>query len=217
MSLEPAALDADPREGPLGRLTPAELLALVLEGAAHEAAPPRLARLDATELLRLSRASCARIARETGLPPRAAERCAAAFEFGRRLEEIRWRAEDSVRTPAGVYRLMAPKMRGLERETLFVLSLDGRHRVTGCHRVSEGTLTMSLVHPREVFAVAIREAAAAIIVAHNHPSGDPEPSPQDLEVTRRLADAGRLLGIPLLDHVVVGHGAHTSLRERLGL
>jgi DNA repair protein RadC len=78
-----------------------------------------------------------------------------------------------------------------------------------------GTLTTSLVHPREVFRSAVREAAAALIAVHNHPSGDPEPSAEDLEVTRRLIEAGRLLGIPLLDHVVVGDGAWVSLRERM--
>ena len=74
-----------------------------------------------------------------------------------------------------------------------------------------------LVHPREVFRPAVRSGAAAVVVAHNHPSGDPEPSAEDLEVTRRLAETGRLLGIPLLDHVVVGEGAWVSLRERVDL
>lgn len=197
--------------------TLAELVcdALALSGSEAE----RLVKdgLPATRSLRLSRAHVDRIARETGLSSSHSSALAAVFEIGRRVEEHRWLARDSVRTPGGVYRLMAPKLRGLERETLFVISLDGRHRMTGCHRVSEGTLTMSLVHPREVFGVAIRELAAAIIVAHNHPSGDSAPSAEDFEVTRRLADAGKLLGIPLLDHVVIGHGEHTSMRERMEL
>ena len=116
---------------------------------------------------------------------------------------------------AEVFRVMEPQLAGLERERFLVLLLDGKHRLRRIEAVSEGTLTTSLVHPREVFKAAIRETAAAIIAVHNHPSGDPEPSPEDLEVTRRLRRAGRLLGIPLLDHVVVGKGRYVSLRERL--
>jgi DNA repair protein RadC len=96
-----------------------------------------------------------------------------------------------------------------------VLLLDGKHRLVRRQRVSEGTLTSSLVHPREVFGPAVREAAAAVIVAHNHPSGDPEPSGEDLAVTRRLIEAGRILGVPVLDHVVIGDGAFVSIRDRI--
>ena len=101
-------------------------------------------------------------------------------------------------------------------EVFVVLLLNGKHRIFAFAEVSRGTLTSSLVHPREVFGPALRQAAAAVIVAHNHPSGDPEPSVEDLEVTRRLRDAGKLLGVPLLDHVVLGvDGKFTSLRERI--
>ena len=166
-------------------------------------------------LIGLSRAPGEEIALETDLSAAECDRLAAVFELGRRVEEQRWFTGDSVCSSAGVYRLMAPKLRGIRKETFYVLHLDGRHRLSGCQRVSEGTLTTSLVHPREVFVQAIREGAAAIIVAHNHPSGDPEPSQQDFEVTRRLARCGRMVGIPLLDHVVIGHGAHVSIRERI--
>ena len=157
------------------------------------------------------------LARLTGLGARESERLAACFALGRRVEAERWSRGDSLRTPEGGFRLMAPRLRGLERETFYVLLLDGKHRLKAIDRVSEGTLTSSLVHPREVFAPALRLAAAALIAVHNHPSGDPEPSAEDIAVTRRLADAGRLLGVPLLDHVVVGLGGFVSLRERLGL
>ena len=91
--------------------------------------------------------------------------------------------------------------------------LDGRHRVRRTVTASQGTLTASLVHPREVFRPALRESAAAVLVVHNHPSGDPTPSEEDRRVTRRLAEAGALLGVPLLDHVVVAERGYTSLRE----
>ena len=92
--------------------------------------------------------------------------------------------------------------------------LDGKGRLMREVRISEGTLTASLVHPREVFRCAIREAAAALILVHNHPSGDPEPSPEDTTLTGRLRAAGELLGIRILDHVVVGQRSWASFAER---
>lgn len=92
-----------------------------------------------------------------------------------------------------------------DREYMVVLMLDGKNRITSIHRVSEGTLNQSLVHPRETFKAAILANAAAVILVHNHPSGDPSPSKEDISITRRLKDAGELLGIRVLDHVIVGH------------
>ena len=94
-----------------------------------------------------------------------------------------------------------------------MLLLDGRHRLLRHELVSQGTLTASLVHPREVFRPALRESAAALLLVHNHPSGDPTPSAEDREVTARLVRAGELLGIPVLDHVVVAERGWSSLRE----
>lgn len=191
------------------------LLVEALDLRGGPAAESLLAACRRMGLVALSRAPVAGLQRETELPVAQCERLAALFELGRRVETQRWTSGDSVRTSGGVYRRMAPLLRGLERETFYVLFLDGRHRLLGVERVSEGTLTTSLVHPREVFRPAIRACAAAVVVAHNHPSGDPEPSRQDYEVTRRLAQCGRLVGVPLLDHVVIGQGAHVSIRERI--
>lgn len=103
-----------------------------------------------------------------------------------------------------------------EREHFVLLALDGKHRLKKEILVSIGTLAMSLVHPREVFRPAIEEGAAGVIVVHNHPSGDPTPSAEDLQVTRRLEEAGKLLGIPLLDHVVVTREGFRGLADELG-
>ncbi|MEQ1892196.1 MAG: JAB domain-containing protein, partial [Planctomycetota bacterium] len=119
--------------------------------------------------------------------------------------------------PSAVFAHLAPLARGLEQETFWSLLLDGKQRLRRVVVVTTGTLTASLVHPREVFREAVRESAAALIVAHNHPSGDPEPSPEDLAVTERLRQAGEVLGIPLQDHVVLGDGSFVSLRERMRL
>ena len=123
---------------------------------------------------------------------------------------------ESIRSAKSVADIMMPLLQEEVVEVFTVLLLNGKHRVVGMAEVSRGTLTTALVHPREVFGPALRLSSAAIIVVHNHPSGDPEPSLEDVEVTRRLIAAGRVLGVPLLDHVIVGDaGRFTSLRERL--
>lgn len=116
--------------------------------------------------------------------------------------------------PRAVFEFLAPRMSHLTREQFHVILLTAKNHVIDVECVSEGTLTASLVHPREVFQSAIRRSAHAVIVAHNHPSGDPSPSREDQEVTRRLVQAGRLIGIEVLDHLVVGQGRYTSFRER---
>jgi len=131
------------------------------------------------------------------------------------VEAARRPGRPQMRSAESVWRFLVGATRGRDRERFHVLLLDGKHRLIREEVVSEGTLTTSLVHPREVFRSAVREAAAAVVVAHNHPSGDPEPSPEDLEVTRRLVRTGKLLGIPLLDHVVLGDHGFVSLRERM--
>jgi DNA repair protein RadC len=124
---------------------------------------------------------------------------AAAVEIGRRLAARRLRAGSRSERPADVYRHFHPSLRHVPHERFLVVLLDGRHRVLRQELVSQGTLTASLVHPREVFRPALREAAAALILVHNHPSGDPTPSREDREVTARLRRAGEILGVPVLD------------------
>jgi DNA repair protein RadC len=144
-------------------------------------------------------------------------RLAAALELGRRVAVERSLERPVVRGPADVQRLLGDLVQGEEREQFHVLLLDGKHRLKARHTVSVGSLSSSIVHPREVFRPAVRVAAAAVLCAHNHPSGDPEPSPEDVAVTQRLDQAGKLLGIPLLDHVVLGDRSWVSMRQRLGL
>jgi DNA repair protein RadC len=115
---------------------------------------------------------------------------------------------------ADIFRAFHPRVRDLRVEQFWCVLLDGKHRVIREVMVSQGTLNSSPVHPREVFAPAIRESAAAVIFLHNHPSGDPTPSADDLEITRRLCEVGNLVGIRVLDHVVIGDGAFTSFADR---
>jgi len=123
------------------------------------------------------------------------------------------RRVDAIATPAAVWRYFLPQIRHATRETFYGLALDGRHRPVGHYAVSTGTLTQSLVHPRETFAPALHLCAAAIIVAHNHPSGDVEPSAEDRAVTKRLAECGKVLGVRLIDSLVLTDTGWCSLRE----
>jgi DNA repair protein RadC len=197
-------------------LSEAELLALVLRtghrGADALEVAAHLLR-DAGGLAPLCRRSHSQLCLGRGLGPAKAGSLLAAIEIGRRLASHRLRRGDSIRGPQDVYDHFYQRMRSHHREHFMVLLLDGRHRVMEESQVSQGTLTASLVHPREVFRGAVRAAAAALVLVHNHPSGDPTPSAEDLEVTRRLVAAGDLLGIRIVDHVVVAEDGYHSLQE----
>ncbi len=146
-----------------------------------------------------------------GVGPAKSATLTAALELGRRLAARRLRPGDPVRGPADVFRHFHARLRHARHERFLVVLLDGRHRMMREVVISQGTLTASLVHPREVFRPALREAAAAVVLVHNHPSGDPTPSTEDREITVRLADAGLLLGVPVLDHVVIAERGWASL------
>jgi DNA repair protein RadC len=126
----------------------------------------------------------------------------------------RGKAPRLIRGPEDVVRLMGPKLRASKREHFLVLLLNARHEVLMRDTVSIGSLNASIVHPREVFKPAIIESAASIVLVHNHPSGDPEPSEEDLAITRRLVQAGELLGIGILDHVIVASRGVVSFKSR---
>lgn len=143
-----------------------------------------------------------------------ARRLLAAIELGRRagFPSVEGRV---VRTPEDIVNLVAVDLAGLKREVFLILLLNTRHKLLKVETISVGSLAAAIVHPREVFRPAVLAAASAIALAHNHPSGDPEPSAEDLEITTRLRDAGRLLGIEVLDHVILADGGRfVSLRER---
>ena len=149
-----------------------------------------------------------------GCGEQASLQVAAAFELGRRVARENVKLSEPVRGGEDVYHYLAPRLAHLPCECFYVLYVDTKGRLLHEQEVSRGTLSSSLVHPREVFAPALMRRAAAIVVAHNHPSGDPEPSADDRTTTRRLQRAGRLLGIELLDHVVVGAGRFVSFLEQ---
>jgi DNA repair protein RadC len=197
-------------------LSDAELIALVLRtgGRAGDALAVARELLDQHSGLRgLARAAGAELRGAAGVGRAKGASLIAALEIGRRVASRELRPGEPIRGPEDVWRHFGALLRDASHEQFLVVLLDGRHRVLRSEAVSRGTLTASLVHPREVFRPAIREAAAALVLVHNHPSGDPAPSREDREITARLIGAGELLGIPVLDHVVVAESGYRSLRE----
>ena len=200
-------------------LSDAELLALLLRtggrGADALAVASQLLAVHGG-LSALARAAGRDLASTAGIGPAKSATLRASLELGRRLAARRLEAGRPIRGPADVFRHFHPHLRHAAQERFLVVLLDGRHRVLRQELVSQGTLTASLVHPREVFRPALRESAAALVLVHNHPSGDPTPSREDREITERLMRAGEILGIPVLDHVVVAERGYCSLRESAG-
>lgn len=149
-----------------------------------------------------------------GVGPAKTAQIKAAIELGRRLASTtRWE-RPVIKSPIDVFHLLGEEMRYLDREHFNVILLNTKNYVLGVEKISVGSLNASLVHPRELFKKAILKSAAGIILVHNHPSGDPQPSEEDKQVTQRMAEAGEIIGIEILDHIVIGDGRFASLRER---
>jgi DNA repair protein RadC len=197
----------------------ADLLGVVLDGGRGTPASLGAARellRDAGRLADLDRLEPRRLAARLGRQGRRrVVLVRAALELGRRAATRRPVDLAPIRSGGDVYDCYRGRLPQLERETFWVLLLDGRYRLRDELRVSEGTLTAALVHPREVFGPALRAGAAAVILVHNHPSGDPAPSAEDVDLTRRLVQAGELMGITVLDHVIVAQAGWASVMDRL--
>ena len=210
-----------PREKLLHRgapsLTDAELLAILLRTGNGAQSALDLARgLIARNgnLRGIARRNAEELTRTAGVGNVKAAGILAAFEIGRRLQMEPDGEKFTIRSPEDAARILVPRLRDLPHEAFVVLVLDANNGVVGDVELSRGTLNASIVHPREVFKFAIDRLAAAVIVAHNHPSGNPEPSREDCEITRQLAAAGKIVGIPLHDHLIVAGNVCTSLAER---
>lgn len=213
--------DARPRErlhslGP-GALANHELVALLLGQGTRGLDALEVAQqvlVGAGDLAGLCGLEARELARHPGIGPCGGARIAAALELGRRALRASHGASPLVRSALDVYELMLPHVAGCLQETFWVLSLNARHRLIRVHRVAQGALASVVVHPREVFRPLVRHGAAAAILVHNHPSGDPEPSNDDLALTRRLMKVGEVTGIPVLDHLVVVPGSYLSLADQ---
>jgi DNA repair protein RadC len=161
----------------------------------------------------LARASCGELAQVSGVGAAKAARLAAALELGRRTLGHAPSARVQLRTPREAAAYLLPGYGSRPVEQFGVVLLDSKHRVLRTAVLAVGTLNTTVVEPRDVFREAMLGAAAAVVVFHNHPSGDPSPSPDDVELTRRLASAGTLMGIEVVDHVVLGDARYCSFKE----
>jgi DNA repair protein RadC len=198
-----------------GALSNRELLAVLVGSGSRRGSALDLAEgLLGAGLRDLAGRSLAELEGEHGLGRAKATRVLAALELGARLASEGRTPSAAFRTPESSARYLLPRYGARPVETFGLLALDVRHRLKHEAVVSVGCLTSSLVHPREVFKEAVSARAAALILFHNHPSGDPEPSAEDVSITRRLVSAGTLLGIEVLDHVILGAGRFVSLKER---
>jgi DNA repair protein RadC len=184
-----------------------ELLAVLLGtgsgGHSALAIAADLLLLSDGSLRRLAARPAAELKRAAGMGPAKAARLLAAFELAARLSQEARPPLVRIREPEDVVRVFSTRLRDLQVEEFHLLALDSQSQVLRDVLITRGLLNSSLVHPREVFRAAIAEAAAGIIVVHNHPSGDPTPSAEDRAVTRQLVEAGRLLDLPVYDHVIV--------------
>mgnify|MGYP000091373338 CR=1 FL=1 len=201
-------------------LSSAELLAILLRTGTREESVLSLAqRLLAQEstldqgLAYLGRASVDELAAHKGVGPAKACQIKAAIELGRRVYEQDQTPGGIIKGAADVARILQSRIRYLKKEVLKVLHLNAKNQLTAVEDISIGGLTGLSVRPRDVFAGAIARGSAAIILAHNHPSGDPRPSPEDEAVTARIAEAGRILGIDVLDHVILGAERFISMKD----
>jgi DNA repair protein RadC len=219
--------DDRPREKLLRRgasvLSDAELLALIIgSGTRTKDGPVSAVGLGKAmgsafgSLFDLAQRPLKELTRTDGVGPAKAAKLAAAFEIGRRMESQREGGSERIQVtcPRDVAAHYGPLLRDRKQEVFKVVTLNTANVVTGDYDVSEGGLASSIVEPRAVFQPALLDSAAAVICLHNHPSGNPEPSREDVRITRQLAEAGKMMGIPVHDHLIIAGTEHTSLAER---
>ncbi|WP_084024479.1 RadC family protein [Vulcanibacillus modesticaldus] len=213
--------DERPRErmirfGPQS-LSNVELLAILLRTGSSNESVFQLAQKVLSELetlQNLNDVTLEELTKIKGIGPAKAIQIKGAIELGRRVVKSIPQDKIQIRSPRDVANFILEDMKHLKQEHFIALLLDTKNQIIAKETISIGSLNSSIVHPREVFKPAIKKSVSAIIVVHNHPSGDPTPSKEDIEVTNRLVEAGNILGIDLLDHVIIGDSRYISLKDR---
>ena len=197
-------------------LSSQELLALILgRGIPGESVTVTCQRLLSTfgNIKGISEASLEELAKIKGVGLAKASQIKAAFELAKRSEDEP-KEKISIKSASDAAKLVKTKLGDKKKEYFVILSLDSRNNLIKVSDISIGTLNANLVHPREVFKEAIQATAASVILVHNHPSGDPEPSEDDLEINKRLVEAGEILGIGVIDHIIVSKSGYLSFKEK---
>ncbi|MGB9771016.1 MAG: RadC family protein [Candidatus Kapaibacteriota bacterium] len=212
--------DERPRErllknGP-NALSDSELLAILISTGTKNQSALDLAKLlleRFQNLRELSSRDISELKSIKGIGLAKAITLSAAFEISRRIQASGFEENPIFRSPNDVANYFIPLLRGVKQERFYIALLNSSNRITRIRLVTEGTLNASLVHPREVFRFAITEAAASIILVHNHPSGNPTPSTEDLNMTKKLVEASKYIDIPILDHLIIAGDRFTSLAQ----
>lgn len=196
-------------------LSDSELLAIILRTGSKKENVINLSQriLGEYNIKQLSQINLTQLMKIHGIKESKATQISACFEIARRLESFNSVEKPKISSPEDVYRRLFPRMREQKKEMFIELCLDTKNQILREEVISIGSLNANVVHPREVFKLALTESAAHIIVAHNHPSGDPTPSREDIEITKKLVETGNIMGITVLDHVIIGDGRHFSMKE----
>lgn len=215
-------LDDRPREKLILRgaqnLSESELLAILLRTGVKGKPVTRLA----VELLEehgglsaLAGKSVEALTKTTGVGKDKGATLAAAFELGKRIEiDKKWISERKITSPSDIADIFIPMLRDEQQEKFYVVCLSSSNKIIKFKAITTGTLNSSVIHSREIFKVAIDNLAAGVILLHNHPSGNPDPSNEDITITRRLSEAGKLLDIPVFDHIIIAGNKYTSLVDK---
>jgi len=199
-----------------GALSDAELLAIILRTGSKKENVLNLASriLKDYNLKELANASISKLKAIYGISDAKAAQVIACFELGRRAENFRGEEKIKIRSSLDVYNLLHGKTCMLKKEAFFGVYLNTKNMVIKEETISIGSLSANIVHPREVFKSAVELSAAGVILVHNHPSGDPSPSEEDVKLTKKVAEAGEVMGIKVLDHVIIGDKKFVSLKEQ---
>ena len=221
LSIKDMPPDQRPRERLINfgvvTLSNAEILAIILgSGAKNQTSLDLAQRLLGLNggLRYLAEATVDQLSNLRGIGPAKAAQIKAAVELGKRLRVASQLERPVIKSPLDVGNLLSEEMRYLDREQFKALLLNTKNCLLSIDTISIGSLNASLVHPRELFKNAVIKSAAGLILVHNHPSGNPEPSSEDINMTKRIIEAGDILGISVLDHIIIGDGTHISLREK---
>lgn len=220
MKIREIQIDERPREKlqafGAGALSEKELLAIIINTGTKEDSSIDLGRkiIEKAKSVRgLADLTLEDLTSIKGIGPAKAAKIYAALELSRRISKSRGVSEYKVDSPESIANIYMEELRYLKKEVVKLLLLDTKGAIVGDVLLSEGSLNASIVHPREVYREAIIRSANKLIIVHNHPSGDPSPSEQDIQITKRLQDAGLIMGVDLLDHIIIGDGEFNSLRR----
>ncbi len=198
-------------------LTDAELLGIIIRDGTQNYSAVDLAQRLLTEygdFRHLSAASIGELCKIKGIGPARAAQIKASLAIAKRFSTISVRPLQQFKSSSDIFGHFHERLRGRKQEVFLVVLLDNKNRIMKEFIVSTGSLTSSIVHPREVFNPAIKESAASVVFVHNHPSGDPEPSREDVQITHRLLEAGDIVGIKVLDHIIIGNESFVSFKDK---